>query len=353
MYIPILRYRLAERGAFKVLSKINIFREDKIIPLIEIVQHYPTGRIPSVQKSFEQVYTEEFGGKSFPIIIDIPLYMDLSFKKIEDKYKRFLEPSKLDINIRLNYLLKLSRLQNIIPVVTYDPNNDNITDIISYQENLLRKSFVSGRICFRIFSGAGKDVISQIENVIKAQDILLLDIQYDDYRSKKLLRLYDELHELKNQYKFKLGLIYTPIPSDFQSSTIINDSIINKLDNSLIENYKNLYFDAFGDFAGVKNNVLTESHRGQITNIFYCKENNKYIGFTAKPSMNPKDYALKIAPSIFNSQYWNTYSKEHKLTCPGCFDMVNKVNNINHPGNRSTWKAISIEHYICSISELI
>lgn len=353
MYIPVLRYRLAERGAFKALSKINVFKQDKIIPLVEIVQHYPTGRVPSVQKSFEQVYTEEFQENEFPIIIDIPLYLDLSLRKIEEKYKRFLEANKLDMDVRLNYLLKLSKLPNVIPVVTYDPNTDNEINSLRYQENKLRKSFANSNLCFRIFTDASKEMLRELKNLVQPKDIVLLDLQYDYYLSNRLLKLYEELHDLKIQNKCITGLIHTPFANNFSSSTISNDTIINKLDNSLLENYKRLNFDAFGDFAGTKRDTLIESYRGQITSIFYCREYNKYIGFTARPSMNPKDYALIIAPSISKSKYWSSYDNNHQLTCPGCFEIQNKVDNINHPGNRSTWKAISIEHYVYSIGESI
>jgi hypothetical protein len=351
MYIPVLRYRLAERGAFKTLSKINIFLPEKVIPLIEIVQHYPTGRVPSIQKSFEQVYTEEFQGSNFPIIIDIPLYIDLSVKKIEDKYKRFLEPNKLDIDVRLNYLLKLSKLPSVIPVVSYDPEDVNTINTLSHQENILRKNFVNGRLCYRIFGSSGKEAFTILNSLIMPDDILLLDLEGNNYHSKDILDLYEKLYKLRENKKCKIGIIDAPIPNNFSSSTIANNSIINKLDNSLLLSYKTLNFDIFGDYAGVKKDSLVESHRGQITNIYYCRKINKYIGFTAKPSIDPKDYALKIAPSIFTSVYWNNYSSEHHHTCPGCVEIFDKVNNTSHPGNRSTWKSISIEHYIYSVSE--
>lgn len=353
MYIPVLRYRLAERGAFKTLSKKNIFSSEKIVPLIEIVQHYPTGRIPSVQKSFEQVYTEEFEGNEFPIIIDIPLYVDLRVKNLEEKYKRFLEPNKLDIEVRLNYLLKLSKVKGIIPVVSYDPNIKYANDTLIFQESYLRKNFAHGKLCFRIFTNARLEILTELKCLTGPEDIVLLDLQNEDYRDDKLFNLYEQLKSLRAQNKCKIGLIYAPISGSFSSSMITEGTVISKLDNSLVKNYKELNFDAFADFAGVKKDTLVESYRGQITNIFYCSRNNSYIGFTAKPSMDPKDYAIKIAPAITKSLFWNSFTPKHHECCPGCIEIMNKVNNILHPGNRSTWKSINIEHYIYSINEIL
>jgi hypothetical protein len=357
MYIPILRYRLGERTAFKALAEINVFHPKKVIPLIEIVQHYNSGRIPKVHKSFEAIYTEELGDYNFPILIDIPMYFDLSVKKMKDTYKNFLFMNTADINIRINNLIRLSKLKNIIPVISYNPLQSYQQGMLSFQENSLRKKFHNRSVAYRVFLNSKKNLpivlLNELKQIIKADDIVLLDIGDEKYDSILLNNSYKMLNSLKQNLKCYTALINSPIPDKLPSASIINDTPIINLENSLAMQYKSLGFDYFADYAGIRKDNLIESFRGYVTNIFFNSKYNKYIGFSAKPSKDPKDFAMKIAPSIIHSEFWTIYSPEHHCSCPGCMLISTKVHNEAHPGNRSTWKAISIEHYIYSIYENI
>jgi hypothetical protein len=353
MYIPVLRYRLAEKRALKTLGMNNVFSSKKIIPLLEIIQHYPTGRTPQRPKSFEQVYTEEFQGFSFPVIIDFPTYINLNANKIEERYRTFLRDTVQYVDIRINYMLRLSKLPNVIPSITYNPGTSFNPGTLLTQAAEFRKSFKIGIVCFRIFPNAADIILDELKKSVMSGDIVLLDLQGDNYRDSKLDEIYLKLYYIKKSVKCKIGLIHSAITEKFQNSTIENGTVIPRLDASLINLFKDLDFDCYSDYAGIKKDLLLESFRGFITNLYYCSSINKYVGFTAKPSKDPKDYAAVIAPSILSSSYYKSYSVQHHRSCPGCIEIADKAGNLLHPGNRSTWKSISIEHYIYSLFEML
>jgi hypothetical protein len=353
MYIPILRYRQSEIAAIKTMSSTNVFTTGKIMPLIEIVQLYPSGRIPKTSKTFYEVYPKELSNYKFPIIIDIPMYIDLNTPKIENKYKEFLEPINNCINTRISYLKSLSCIKNLIPTITYNPREKYISGTLTFQEKELRSTFNGNSVCFRLYNDVSDSVINELSNLIKKEDILLLDLDEKKHITADLFNIYMKINAIKNASKCKTVLVRSVITNSFKNSTIKNCSVINDFDNSFLNDYKKLGFDAFGDFSGIKKDSLTESFRGYITNIFYTNTLNRYIGFTAHPSMHPKTYSTVIAPSIISSNFWSNIDSHHKQICPGCIGIINKKDNVLHPGNRTTWKSLTIEHYIYSIYDML
>ncbi|MEJ8554247.1 beta family protein [Tepidibacter sp. Z1-5] len=364
-YMPVLRSRENEKRAFKNFFDNKIFSSNTIIPLIEIIQYSPNRKNTTDSKLpeeiFEESYVNEFKNYDFPIIVDIPMYIDLN-SNIKQKYKDFLSEmlsnsNKKTPSKRLIYFNKLSKLKNIIPVVSYNPNAPYPLKTISTQEKYLRTNF--NKIAFRVFVNINTitHILNEVEQSITSEDILILDLQDDDYKETKFNTLFQKIEDIKTSKKCKTIILNTPITEDIikKNKNVQNDCPINAIDNSIVFSYKSFGFDAFGDYAGIKKYLGPDNNGNNYNppvtyNIFYAYHQNKYIKFKSQTINASKPV---VAPSITKSKCWNMYGHTHHKNCPGCIEINNKSIDTSKPGNWGTWQAINIQHYIYTMNDFL
>lgn len=326
---------------------------DKTLPLLELIQHNPTGRTLSTPTPFENIFKKNLKNIKFPLMVDIPMYINLSVTKLKKNIRDFLNPIYLNQNLRIDHYNLLSGISSIIPVISYKPTTPYIPNFITYQENNLRTNFPI--LAFRVFCNSNiYSILTEISSIIKNTDYLILDLESNDYKDSSITPLYATIENYKKKLGFKSIILHTPIPNSVSNTSITNSVKVPGTDNSLLKQFSTSFkFDAIGDYAGIKKDDLVEGFMGYIATIFYKYSTNDYIGYTANPSKNPNTYKTVIAPDIIGSHCWSSYSSNHHKNCKGCTHIDQINSGLTTSGSRTTWKTICIQHYIYTMEEFL
>lgn len=338
MYVPVIKNRQEEFTALKNLLKIPI--SNKILPLIEVVHENIRNK-----NLLDQI--NSLNCSNFPIMIDIPIIFNPISTTPE--IKNFLIKYSRNIDERVTLLNTLNKLNNIIPVISYDINN-YMTGSLSTEENKLRSNF--SKIAFRIKIKYIDKALNEITKLLKNDDIVILDIDNLNNNNSSLTDYYNKINSIKDKHKITTIIINSVIPKDLTNKGLDNGLPIVEADNSLRDNYIKYGFNAFGDYATIKSEL---PHLGGTISpgfIFYSWHSNSYIGFNSIVK-SLDEFKKNIIPSVVKSTYWSKYSKSHKENCPGCQKILNVLNNIDSGKSQALWKRVSIMHYIYTMNELL
>lgn len=340
-YVPVLRYKTAEVSALK-----NITLSSKIMPLLELIQEAP---LRSKKLTFKEAYIEELSNYSFPFMIDIPLYFNVS-NSTNPKIKSFISQFKLNPSLKVDYYKDLCSNLNIIPVLSYGDNqkkcltNDFKTDIKN-----LRPFF--NKVAFRFFNTSDfTTILNDIESIICPDDILLFDIGKNKLNEPNIMKM---IWTIISNTIFKTCttvLIKSAINSNVIFKNMSQNNIVVEADNSLLKNYSSLGFDAFGDYAGVRRD--TSFSKGGPANIsvgflYYSWHYNSYVGFKGTQE-DYSEFISTVKPTLIQSHYWQFYGSSHNTTCVGCLNISNTTSK-----SSTDWKRYAIEHYISTLDQYL
>jgi hypothetical protein len=264
-----------------------------------------------------------------------------------DNVKQFLSKFKQNPQLKIDYYNQLRINQNITPVISYDPKAaySSGTLVKNYME--LRKYF--NRVAFRIFNT--KDlttILRDIEKIAKADDILIFDIKSDSHKDVKLKAQMLLINKLKSNIGLTTVILRSAITPNIIFKRMNDGHIVNEADNSLLSDYKNLGFDAFGDYAGIRKDS-TISKGGSSTPspgfIFYSWHINSYLGYKGRIP-DYQEFIDHIKPNVIKSNYWLKYTSKHRDNCPGCIAVT--TSNSKYAWD---WKRYSIQHYLYTMEE--
>ena len=340
-YVPVLKNRIAEKEALQ-----NQIVSNKVLPLIEMVIEKP--RVAS-QGDFATSHESFFKDiKSPSILVDIPMYLHLSDKTLETVYN-FIGPIYRDPIIKVNYLNLLTKIKdkNVIPVISYSPNNYFDT-IIVQQRKLLDKSFKT--VAYRVFLENFNEAIEEIKLCVKPADIVILDIGEVPHTGRTLKNFYNKLHDLKKTHNCFNVLIRSALPSTLKNTELIDGKYIDAADNSLIDYYENYNFDAFGDCAGIKRTEIDDIPVSSPAYVYYYRDDNVYVGFKGEYKKISSFESL-VLPKYSKSDFWKKISPTHKEKCYGCNMVSNMISGVQSSNSATKWKTITISHYLKSIDE--
>ncbi|OAB33134.1 hypothetical protein PMSD_15590 [Paenibacillus macquariensis subsp. defensor] len=339
-YVPVIRYRKEERGA---LLSVNL--SNKIMPLLELMKEKPT----SATGTFQNNYLRDFQNFTNPFLVDFPLYFKIT-RSTNVSISSFLQPLKQNPNLRISLFNQLSQNSNLIPVISYDQQVPYTPGSVQIDNALLRVNF--SRIGFRIFESNNFNLmISDISSVIQPGDFLIYDIDQLDHAQNSLQHNnYPLILQLKLRLGFTSILVRSAVNNNIIFNQLIDDQVIATADNSLLTNYTNYGFDAFGDFAGIRKDLSIGGGGGGTASpgsIFYSWHNNNYVGYTGR--VRQWDELINhIQPTLINSQSWSNYSTLHHQTCPGCSTILN-----NPTKSIANWKRHTIKHYLHTMEEFL
>ncbi|MDT8715391.1 hypothetical protein IAI10_01710 [Clostridium sp. 19966] len=339
-YVPVLRYISEERKALISISSLK-----KTIPLLELVRERPGQKRTG---TFQDTYLEDFSRFKFPILIDIPAYMNIN-KGTRDGVRDFVDKFKQNIHLKVDYYKLLSINKNIIPVLSYMPKCVYVQGELKLDYLELKKSF--NRVAFRIFNSKHLNaMLIDISKVITNNDILIYDLDKASPNDPQAAIIIRWVNKLKSTVKFTSIIIRSSINSEVKYKNLIDGRIVNEIDNSLLKDYVKLGFNAFGDFAGIrKDSTISKGGYAVVSPGFlqYSWHINSFIGYKARFD-DYKEFINHIKPSITSSTYWKRYTDKHHKNCPGCLGL-----EAGSSTQYRDWKRYALQHYLYTMEEFL
>lgn len=343
-YVPVLKNRPQELAVLKILFKLPI--SNSVLPLIEIVQE--KSNVRSRAMFYDEI--QKINETNMPVMVDIVRVNNP--KGTKPNIKEFLINNKNNFEHYINLYKQLKEIPNLIPVVSYDPDDYNINDI--KQTSNAIKSIGFTKIAYRLKwkSKTFLSPLSEIANIINSSDILLFDIGHTGHSSSILKDPYNKINKLRSKKDFISVIINSTIPKNLKNTDLINGQKIEGLDCALQKAYSVYGFNAFGDYACVKSELPPSGGTISPGFIFYCSTKNCYIGYKGriKKLTEFKDH---IVPELLKSSYWHILNRQHKENCPGCNIIKEVHNGLNEGKSQGMWKRVSMLHYIYTMDELL
>lgn len=342
-YVPVIRFREQERKAFSSTSISN-----KMVPLVEIMMDKP--RSNSKEDSI-QTFIREFANLNTMVMLDFPLYLNLgnNTQPVVSQFVRRLKANPRD-RIRLFLDQRLSQIQNVIPVITYDPTAAFRAGEIPFEETQLRPRY--SRIAFRIFPQHFQVALSEISQSIKHGDIVIFDIDEQSHYNSVIRQMYPLISQTIPQTQFTKVLVRSAIPRDLTNVGLASGQIVTDADNGLLTDYRGLGFDAFGDYVGVKKDELTSGGRISPGYIFYSWSHNAYFGFNGVLNQ-PVTFETQIVPDLLASPVWGQYTGAHQGNCLGCSTILDISQGNKSGKSQPEWKGFAIGHYLYTMEEFL
>jgi len=343
-YVPILRYRESEK---KTLDDVAI--SNKILPMIEIVQE----KRKSTMKTdcFNEINSFATNSNT-KLLVDFPLYIKMKNNTLSN-VRNFLSPLLANPQLRINEFMKIVN-PNITPVISYNPNMPLFNSgSVSYEINQLRPIF--GQLGLRIFSTHAQAALDEADGLLRPGDIILVDLGEDSHSNPIFSSYFQFIHQFAKKHNCKTVLIRSVINPSITNTGLTNNSVVTSLDNSLLNDYTTLGFDAFGDYCGIKKDELTDGGMPSPGCIFYHWWNNAYYGHKGVYKQ-PKTFTTMVTSSLISSTEWNDYqtnSTSHRLNCPGCMG-VSKIHATGQGGDSAPkWKVMMSSHYLHTMEEFL
>jgi len=342
-YVPVLRFREQER---KALAGTSI--SDKMLPLVEIMQDTSGDKRP---KDMINEFVNDFHNFNTYVMLDFPLYLPIQ-SNTQEKVRDFIQRLKAAPATRIQLFLdqRLTSMNNLIPVITYDPSTPYIQGDLVNQELQLRPYYEI--VAYRIFPNHFQSALSDIANCIKDGDLVLFDIDEEHHHNTVLNNLYPLIKTMLPNVTYKTVLIRSAIPRDLYNTQLTTGQVITQADNGLLRSYNKLGFDAFGDFVGIKRDFLTDIPRISPGFIYYSWSQNVYYGFSGTRN-NLSSFITHITPAVLNSIPWQQYNAVHKCNCIGCLSINNISQGTERGKSQAKWKGFAFAHYLYTMEEFL
>lgn len=343
IYMPTFRLRQEE---IKVLQTTDF--GDNIYPLIEIVKE--KNRTDN-KKNFKEIHDSIIHSiNSTHVFIDIPNYLSLQ-RNVKEEIIQFGLRVGNNQELRTQYILKLSNKEKIIPVISSFNSNQNS---IHQQHDVLRPHFK--KLAYRVFVDSFQNDIDAVIKIITENDYLIIDI--DKQTPFKSITLKPIIETLKNINQPTKVLLRSAINNDVQNVDLINNEIVEKIDHSHLdtENLTDFGVNCFGDYAGVKKDLMTKGGTISPGFIYFDAVENQSYGFKS-PIKSLDEFQNKIVPDILSSEctrrmldYNPPYLSNNNL---GYKTLVDIISGQENGRNQAKFKKIAMDHYIYCIKNKI
>ncbi|MDC3411855.1 beta family protein [Aquibacillus sp. 3ASR75-11] len=341
MYMPVIKNRTVEMNVLKKLYQIPI--SPNIVPMIEMIQlKTKSNSNKDLTDELEDIFCSN--DEKRPFLIDIVK------KNVPNNTTAVVRDFLTRVNRKPGYyeeiVNKFAKLENAIPVVSYNPNSYDPEDIENDVETL--KDF--NNLAFRVTSNTFKQAFLKVKELIKNGDYLVLDIGLASHLNPALRRMYIDIQELKSKVNFTSIILNSTKSSEVTNVSLEDGEPIFTIDNSLRDTYSRLHqFDGFGDYACIVNDLPSKGGGISPAGIYYSYQYNYFIGYRRNKDL--AEFENYIAPKIVSSEYWSEFSEDHHQKCPGC-QLIYSISRGEEPGkSQAKWKGITMFHYIYTLSE--
>lgn len=358
-YMPIVRFRQEE---LKVLS--HFYFGDHIYPCVEIIKDIDSSPAEAaVKKKAKYKKPTSFEELVIPILwripskkvfVDLPVHMKAD-KNVQEDVVRFLLSIVAKRSEKTKYLLKLKDIaRKIIPVIsTYSQITGEI-DSIKLQEKDLRPHFTS--IAYRTLPLTFENDLLQIEAIAQPQDFLIVDLNdyVADPEDEDIIPIVERLKAFK---KCHITIVRSAMDHTITNVGLEPGLIVQEADNRLLNTYKQLCGNSFGDYAGIKKDKVNDGRGKSPGFIFYNPVNNNFYGFRGsvnkegKSNQDLDDFENIIIPAVMKSEIIKLIQSS-ELGFFNCNNRGWKILNDMHKRidtktkSPSKFKRISIEHYL-------
>lgn len=321
-----------------------------MFPLIEIIKEKDRS---NNKQTPQEIYNDIVATtKAEKVFLDLPTYL----KDVAGMQPEVLTFNRTVLSNIANRIAFYNSLDNshgkIIPVVSTLQPKTGRTNTITDQVNQLRQTFPS--IAIRTFTNTFSFDAAEITALLTNNDYLIYDIDEVVGLTSPLLKKDKAvLDQITAPYKIALR---SAVRSDIQNVSLDHDQIVLDADNSLLDLYTRMNFNAFGDYIGIKKDDLTAGGTISPGFIFYDPVDNLFYGYKGDIK-NLDQFEKTIVPAVLNS----TVAANMALNNPDYLNADNvgwkiltDINSGTEAGkSQAKFKRIAMEHYLHCIRVLI
>lgn len=346
-YMPVLRVRQEE---VKVLKTFDF--GGRIYPCLEI---YKELERETSKKSFEAFHIDLIKNiKSKKVFVDLPVHMK-QLKTMKRQVLTFLRKISSNRSLRTELMLKLRPLANkVIPVISSYFNRTGEPNSIKLQEHDLRIVFPS--LAFRTFSDSFNNDFVQIQSIARANDFLIIDLLDILPNKEDEDDVFNSILDKLTSFDKCTVIILRSAINKITNVSLDHGKEIPSIDNSLIDLYQDYAGTAFGDYAGIKKDDVTEGGSISPGFLYYDPTKNSFFGF--KGRLNKlEDFENVIVPSVMSS----SVTTRMKLSGIDYLNIENKgwqtvlaiKGGIESGKSMAKFKNIALSHYLHCIKKRI
>ena len=325
----------------KFMKEQNHYFCKELIPLIEIVNTKIGARLANVDELLEE-YDDMIQSH---YLVDFFTFDSKEYKKYDPKQVVFSLDHRDDTLDDYNFLLeKTIKSRYAIPVISIKHCRNFLLNSLAIQKLIIRLQNITPKIAVRIQSNLLEKFFMDINPLLRENDLLIYDINEESIHSKffdrKLLKI--------RTGKYKTIVLSSPRPQDINNGSYIDGDYTGLIDNSIRNDYRELGFDGFADYAGLKNTLPTGGGNGQgaALGLFYVNEQNQFFSIMnsdTKQGTRGHEYVVKKAFCNYKTLL------DPKSECPAFEYMYVKLHSRGNPGSWGLWKYITILRYISQI----
>lgn len=345
VYMPVFRVRAEEVKLLKSFEFGN-----RIYPCLEIVKEKDR---KDSKKSFEQIHRPLIKSiQSETVFIDIPMHFK-TVTNTNDEVIKFMR-KMTDIDTRIKYMQTLStEADKIIPVISSYFHINGKTGSLKKQSTELRKNFP--RLAFRIFSSTFESDLDQVEPLAQQGDYLIVD-----FGEKEIDRGDDDTLDIINLLssfnKCEVIIVRSAVPGKLTNVELPHDDVIPYLDNGLMNIFRDFHASAFGDYAGIKKDNITEGGTISPGFVYYDSIRNEFYGYKGMVK-ELSEFSDTIIPAVLASDPTGRMQKStlgFLSTDNEGWNMLQRMDaGIEPSKSMGKFKRISMEHYVHCIRTMI
>lgn len=346
LYMPVFRVRQEEVAVLK----LEDFGQS-IFPCLEIFKEKPRS---TSRQNFEQYYNALISQiKSEKVFVDLPVHLKKSTKR-EKEIVDFITGVILNRRNRTQFIKKLKpNSDKIIPVISTYYDVDGEIGSITKQEKDLRQDFKT--LAFRTFEKSLKNDLKQIASCAQKGDYVIMDLgeQIIDFENEEIIDIVEQLN------KFNICtviILNSAIPSNLANKALEHDKVIGNASNSLLKNYQKFNGDSFGDYVGIKKDLITKGGGISPGFIYYNAVQNNFYGYKGR-EMKLDEFEDTIVPDVIKSEIshkMSTSSRKYLSVENLGWAMIQRISSRIESGkSMAKFKRISMLHYMACIKKKI
>ena len=361
LYVPVFKNRQEE---MRVVKELNHCFDEKIIPLIEVLDEYYETRYKVDQKTGEFIKVQK--GKQKRRVKLEPTDDDIiTLKRINEfidnkdafmeyfryttkKYGTRIDIEKVGLARKLNdnfdlykeKVLGLIKYKNIIPVISIKEGYP--ISMLELKKMIKKIKEENSRVAIRLTDEFIESCGEVLKNELDENDFVMLDIGEQVPKTKFIE--YDEIDEL--ELRAQVIVLNSPRHIKPDNGDYPENAYTELIDNSARDYVEEYGFNGYGDYCGLKD-VLPRTGgsngRGAALALIYDYEKNAFWAYTNKNTEDGLGGYKNLIPTILSDRQ----RFDPKGTCLG----YEKIASLSNGGNWSSWHNICARRYLWQISE--